>query len=50
MIFIVYNPLLGELMTRHFMQTSACNRKKILGLPFTTVTLLGTALLTSVLY
>ena len=35
-------------MTWYFMQTSACNRKKSLGLPFTIVTLLGTALLTSV--
>ena len=36
-------------MTWHFMQTTACNRKTSLGLPFTIVTLLGTALLTSVI-
>ena len=36
-------------MTWHFMQTTACNRKKSLGLPFTIVTLLGTALPTSVI-
>ena len=40
---------LGDLMTWYFMQTSACNRKKSLGLPFTIITPLGTALLTSVL-
>ena len=41
---------LGDLMTWYFLQTSACNRKNSLRqVPFTIVTLLGSALLTRVL-